>query len=63
MVYTLMYDNELLGDFDSWDKAKDALYDAQCEDEAENWSKYHIKERYESEEEEYWANKRCDLCL
>ena len=63
MVYTLMYDNELLEDFDTWDRAEDALYNAiaEAEDSDEDPSGYHIKERYESEEAEYWAGRHSEL--
>lgn len=62
MIYTLAYDNELLEDFDSYDDAYNAKLAAIAEDDDVDPADYSIIERYESEEAEYWANKRCDLC-
>ena len=61
MIYTLMYDNECLADYDTYDKAVEALHQAYTNCTDEDPAGYHIKEGYESEEAEYWANKRCDL--
>lgn len=61
MVYTLMYDNECLADYDTYDKAYEALCQAYTNCADEDPAGYSIIKRYESEEEEYWANKRCDL--
>lgn len=63
MIYTLMYDNECLADYDTYDKAEDALNEARTNCTDEDPAGYHIRKGYESEEAEYWANKRCDLCL